>query len=410
MIPRPPRRAARPAIAPTTPVEPPNWSPPVWLVWPPATFFTAAVAVVLTLCSWWQAVDSYNASVAIKAAIGARLGEGKDRPLPESVVPPPIAWWRTTPTRLAEWAVHLNGTRAEHGLTETPAELIAGAESISPLNSLARLVGARLADAAVAAGGAAEKPGARLGMSRDAISLAQTARALRAAGKDQAAIVAYRRALEIAARTEPTADAPLVFSDDPNVPRYLPPGEAEAAAIVRELADDPAWSPADWADAIPEANLSTLAAARVLRAMGRSEADPLLKRLVERLETETEAAARAADAPEATGGAGVEPFAESLRHAIVAEALALQGDWRGAERHYKAAIGSAGDSRVKRSWWFNLADVAGRLNHEEQRGAALDEALAAIDGGDDVSRRALELHRVAGPTSGRSRPNPIKAN
>ena len=402
-------------MTPTTPVEPPCWSPPTWLVWPPAAFFTAAVAAALTLCSWWLAVDSYNASVAIKAASASRLGLGKDRPLPESVVPPPASWWRTTPLHLAEWAVHLNGTRVDHGFAQTPAELIAGAESISPLSAMARLVGARLADASAANPNPGEpedaKPATSLGLSRDAVSLALTARALRRAGKVPAAIAAYRRALEIASRTEPTADSPLVFCDDPNTPRYLPPGEAQAAAIVREMAEDSSWSPADWAEAIPEANLATLAAARVLKELGRSEADPLLKRIVERLETEAEARIDPDSTidPDWIERAGADPFAESLRHAILAEALALQGDWKGAERHYKAAVASPGEPKIKRSWWFNLADVAGRLNDEKQRGAALDEALASIGGGDDVSRRALDLQRVVGP-SGRSRPNPIKAN
>ena len=105
-----------------------------------------------------------------------------------------------------------------------------------------------------------------------------------------------------------------------------------------------------------------------------------------------------------------DPDAEALALAVTAEALALRSNWTDAERRYHAAIDRVTDPRIRRSWWFNLADVAMRLNDEDQRRAALDEALAVLDA-DDVSRRAMELQR--GPAStgmNRLRSNGTKAN
>ena len=59
-------------------------------------------------------------------------------------------------------------------------------------------------------------------------------------------------------------------------------------------------------------------------------------------------------------------------------------------------LGLMVDAKVKRSWWFNLADVAAHMNDEDQRRKALDEVLVA-DGGDEVSRRALDVQRAGRP-------------
>ena len=73
----------------------------------------------------------------------------------------------------------------------------------------------------------------------------------------------------------------------------------------------------------------------------------------------------------------------------------MRSAWKDAQHQYKAAISLMADDKIKRSWWFNLADVANRLNDENQRRIALDNVLAAVDV-DEVSRRAMDVQRGGG--------------
>ncbi|MDG3007590.1 hypothetical protein [Paludisphaera mucosa] len=393
-IPRPAARAARASIAaPTVAREPAHWTPPAWLATPPAMALTLAVGGVLAFCSWRQATVSHEASTAIETSAAVRRGLAKDRPLAKSIVPPSPSWWGAAPAHLAQWGVYLDGTRVEHGWDATPAGMLEAAAAVGPLDSLARFALARKAGDPTPGGPTAA------GLSRDAVSLAWTGRTLHRSGKNAQAMRAYRRALEIAAKADPTPSGALTFSDDPNVPRYLLPGEGLAAAVVRELAADASWAYQDWAEAVPESGVSALAAARVLRKQGRPEADAILKRILERSEADARARAGGPDEP------ADDPDGEALALAVAAEALALQADWKDAERRYRAAIDRMPDPRIRRSWWFNIADVALHLNDDDHRRAALDEALAVADS-DDVSRRAMDLQR--GPTIPGT--NRLKAN
>jgi hypothetical protein len=380
-----PRPKPKAAPSPTTAVAPSQWSLPSWLTWPPATFLTLTVGASFTLCSWWWAVDSRNAAIAGQAALALRQGTAKDRPLPKGVAPPPTSWWRTTPLHLAQWSAYLSATRTEQGWTETPADLIADAAAISPVNAVARLSKARMDRTGPGAGAEADDPREDLGLSRDAVSLAWTAQRLHKAGKDEAAVRTYRRALEIAERSGFEHEEPLVFSDDPAAPRYLLPGEKLAGSIIAELIADSSWTYREWSAAIPRGAVAALVAAKGLKEQGRIEADQALADLASALRLDD---GREGDDRPAS--------ARAVDHAVAAEALAMKASWKDAQQQYKAAIGLMVDAKVKRSWWFNLADVAARLNDEDQRRRALDEVLAAVDG-DEVSRRALDVQRAGRP-------------
>ncbi|WP_165246657.1 FHA domain-containing protein [Paludisphaera soli] len=400
-IPRPPSRPARAtAAAPTPAREPAQWDPPAWLTAPPAFAMTLAVGGLLAFGSWRQAVVSHGASSAIQTSAAVRLGLAKDRPLAKSIAPPRASWWGAAPAHLAQWGVYLDGTRVEHGWDATAPEMLEAAAAAGPLDPLARFALARKAGDAP---GGAIAPKLALGLSRDAVSLAWTGRSLHKAGKDADAAKAYRRALEIAARCDRTPRGPLAYSDDPNVPRYLLPGEDLAAAIVRELVADSSWRYADWAEALPETGVSALAAARVLKREGRPEADAVLRRILDRADAEAKARAGGPDEP------ADDPDGEAVALAVAAEAQALRSDWKDAERRYKAAIDRMADPRIRRSWWFNLADVAMHLNDDDQRRAALDEALAVVDS-DEVSRRAMEMQRGDSGTMDRRGLGKLKAN
>jgi hypothetical protein len=384
-IPRPPSRSPRPSLAtPTAAVEPARWSPPAWMATTPALAATLAVGGLLTFCSWRQATVSHQAATVVQKSADVRLaGAGaKDRPLPVGIVPPGTSWWGAAPAHLAGWGVYLDGTTVEHGWNATAAGMFEAAAAAGPLDPLARFALARKRGDA--------KPA--VGLSRDAAALAWTGRTLHRAGKDAEAVRAYRHALEVAVRAEPPRDAPLAYSEDPGVPRYLLPGEALAAAVVADLAADDSWSYRDWAEAVPETGVSALAAARVLRKLGRPEADAILRRIVEH--------------PDADAG----PRDRAVELAVAAEAMAMRADWKAAAGRYRAAIDQMEDSSVRRSWWFNLADVAMHARDEDQRRAALDEALASAPS-DEVGRRALEARQASvGPAASRVRSNGTKAN
>ena len=79
-----------------------------------------------------------------------------------------------------------------------------------------------------------------------------------------------------------------------------------------------------------------------------------------------------------------------------AEALALKSRWRDALEQYRLAIDLIDDETIKRSCWFNLADIAFRLDDEAQRQAALRAALAVATS-DDITRRVTDKERSAAP-------------
>ncbi len=372
---------------PTEIREPDQWFPHLWLAWPPTALLVIAVGIAGSLLSLRWSSDSFNASVVSQRLLTGSEKQGREKPLPESVVPPESSWWKTTPLHLVEWGVYLGRMRTGNDRTDEGRELVEAAVRISPINPTARLARAQLAS----------KPGEStgrvldLGLSRDAVSLAWSARALRHAGRKESAIRAYREALRIACDNDCAPDWKPTFNDEPTVRRYFLPGETTARAIVRELIDDADWTFQDWSEALPKNTVAVLAAVRLLREHERPEAQALLKQILNQEQENV--------APGAEG---------AVQTAMIAEAHALLSQWREAEQQYHQAIDRMSDLVVKRSWWFNLASVALQFNDEAQRKVALEAALEA-PASDDISRRALELQRASEP-SGRLRPSGNKAN
>jgi tetratricopeptide (TPR) repeat protein len=372
---------------PTLPQEPGQWAAPLWLTWPPAMLLTLVLGVAWSQLSWQWACESFNASVVANRLLAGAEGAGKEKPLPESVVPPDIAWWQSSPLHLTQWGAYLGRSRTSEPRAENVRTLLEGAIRISPLNPTARLawlqVDPRLN------GPAGQTVG--LGMSRDAITLCWSARLLRRAGKKEAAMRAYRQAIRIACRPDLSRTSSLDFNDDRAVSRYLLPGEAIAAPIVRELIADAIWTFPEWSEALPRNTVAPLVAARLLRDQGRPEAETLIERIIEADQRSSTTAAERA-----------------IQLATIAEAHALRSRWREAEQQYRQAIDMIDETTIKRSWWFNLAVIASQLEDETQRQTALDVILA-VSTSDDISRRASDLQRTTG-ARGRLRSNGTKAN
>jgi len=372
---------------PTERREPDQWFPHLWLAWPPTALLVIGMGIVGSLLSLRWSSNSFNASVVSRRLLTRSENPGREKPLPESVVPPESSWWKTTPLHLAEWGVYLGRTRTDDDRTDEARELVEAAVRISPINPIARLARAQLASKSSESTSRALD----LGLSRDTVSLAWSARALHHAGKKESAIRVYRQALRIACDSDLGPASKPTFNDEPNVRRYFLPGETTARAIVRELIANADWTFQDWSEALPKNTVAILAAARLLREHERPEAQALLKQI---LNQEQEIASAGAE--------------RAVQTAMIAEAHALLSQWREAEQQYHQAIDRISNPTIKRSWWFNLASVALQFNDEAQRKVALEAALEAPTS-DDISRRALELRRASEPL-GRLRSSGTKAN
>jgi hypothetical protein len=365
-------RVARLASSPTQPREPATWTLPTALAGPP--LFICVLALLAALCSlsWAWASDSYSASILADRLMTAGSGVHR-RSLPVSIMPPTGNWMFSTAQHLADWAIYLSRLdpqeRERFSLDERA--LLSRALEASPLNATARLALAQLRQKEPNS----SSPVLDLGLSRDTLTLTYSASRLAARGKQAAALDLYRQAIKIVSSTRPPLGALPRFNDDPGAPRYLLPGEDKLREVLRDLVSKNEWSVKEWSNSLPPDSLVALAAARLLREQGRAEAEMLLEMIM-----------NAHGSPETAESPS--PYLLAAR----AEALAMRSRWREAEMQYRQAIELMEDMTIKRSWWFNLADVASRLDDEGQQQAALRAALE-VTTTDDISRRAAELRR-----------------
>ena len=373
--------------APTLARSPAQWSLPGWIAGPPAAAFVIAVGLASCTLSWLWAAESYSASIMTARLLAANR-TGQRGPLPESVTAPSGSWTRSTAQHLAHWAIFLS--LSEGGMEPSPGEvgsLLQSALAVSPLNPTARMALAQLEQAS----DARTLSSRELGLSRDAVSLSWCARRLLASGHKEDALRMYTAALNLAVASGPSRATLPRYNDDSQTPRYLLPGEECAREILVELISKRAWTFDEWAAALPRSNIAFVAAARLLREQGLSEANVLLERVMD-LREPVEAV----------------PAARALTLAARAEACALQSGWKQAEEQYRLAIEVCEDETIKRSWWFNLADIEQRLDNEGQRQLALRAAMI-YPSSDDIARRAADIQR-ANISPPYSRFNGTKAN
>jgi tetratricopeptide (TPR) repeat protein len=209
------------------------------------------------------------------------------------------------------------------------------------------------------------------------VSLAWSARRLLDSGKKEAALRLYHRALAAAADGGLSRTAMPRFSDDRANHRYFLPGEDSVRDIVAELASRDGLDVGEWSRALPRRPVVLLATARLLREQGRPEAEGLLDEVLRN-----------------NGAAPAAGRADPRLLAARAEALMLRSRWAEAAELYRQAIDRVDNNLIRRSWWFNLADVAQRLEDEGQRQTAIRAALAA-PGSDDITRRASLIQKAS---------------
>lgn len=365
--PRPsPRPSSREPI-PTQPAEPPCWSLPLWLGWLPSVALALAVGSLGLVLAWTWAVDARRAG-----AVARLMGPGTSdvKPLPPAVVPPDASWWKSTASNLMVWALYFDRrSTVEPETADRALELLETAAQASPIHPQVRFALARRPASADDAPALVPS----LGLSRDVVALSWSAHQWLRAGKKPAALKAYRAALEMASRAELARLSAPAFDDDPQIKRYRLPGEDLIGTVVRDMVEHEGWSFAEWSEALPSFAPVPLAAARLLRERGNPDSEKALDSIVSRL-----------DAPTPDG------CPASLHVAAQAEALALKGQWAPAEARYREAIALMPNDTIRRAWWMNLADIAGKLNDEPGRQKAL-EAAKGNDANDEIALRAIEI-------------------
>jgi tetratricopeptide (TPR) repeat protein len=376
-----PASRSRPALGPTLAREPDQWAISAWVAGPPAAALVVIVGLAGGILSWWWASDSHAVALMSERLIAADQS-GRRRPLPDSVAPPDGSWTRTTAQHLANWAIFMSFV--EPGKEPTPEDvraLSSRALEISPLNPTARLTRAQFEPIA---GDKTISPHG-LGLSRDAASLAWCARRLLEAGNKEGALNMYLHALRLLAPAEPFRARMPRFCDDQNTPRYLLPGEERLREILREMLSKSEWEVSEWTGSLPKDEATTLAAARLFKEHGKHQANDLLESVT------------TAPLPPERG----DP-ASAVALAARAEAFALRSQWKEAAQNYRLAIDLVDDDKIKRSWWFNLADIELQLQDETQWQSALRAALA-VSPADEISRRATDVQRLnSGRTVGRA--------
>jgi tetratricopeptide (TPR) repeat protein len=349
---------------PTTCRKPDYWTIPLWLGGLPVLVVALVWGMAEIALAWGWSIESKHAGV-----IANRLARGgtKVEPLPEGVTPPEPKWWKTTPGHLTLWGLDRDRTAASDPVAaEAVHEFLSAAAQASPLQPLVKFARARPS-------GGANDPGSSVALSRDVVALAWTGHQLLSAGKKEAALKAYRAALEMAAKADLSRLAAPAFNDDSQVRRYALPAEELIGPIVRDMAESDSWTYAEWSQALPPIAVVPLAAARVLRERSSPDAEAALDAIL--------------DQPDATTPAGA---SIAVQLAAQAEALALKGRWDEAEKLYGRAIDRLPEGVFRRSWWMNLAEIALRRNDDANRQKAL-EAAKGNDPSDAIARRAAEL-------------------
>ena len=366
------KKISRSSLLPTPEREPSHWAPPIILTGPVAIIFVLAAGLLGCSLSWSWAQDSYAAAIVTDRLLTSDLTLRRS-PLPDSVQPPSGSWLTSTPSHLASWAVFLGYFRREE--IQSPDETIALLEralAASPVNSQARLTQALLEPV----DSTKSVPSRSVGLSRDVASLSCSARRLVVAGKKDEALALFGRALALAVPEKSSRHRVPRFIEDPGAPRYLLPGEESARAVIAEFISQNTWSFEEWSRVLPENPVVLIAAARLLRERGRGEVETILDRILKQTAI-----------PLSPSEAG------PLELAACAEALAFRSRFKESHQLYRQAIDLIDDPTIRRSWWFNLADIAYRSDDDIERQAALRSA-SAVAFSDDITRRATDIQRT----------------
>ncbi|HEY2154919.1 MAG TPA: hypothetical protein VGH33_04775, partial [Isosphaeraceae bacterium] len=355
---------------PTDPALPAQWSVPAWFALSTAgSAAVVALGVGLMLAVGWTSAN-------LSAGLAARAALRSDDAKPVMLDPAERAetrWWKTTAGQLALWSAAIERSPDAATRVDEVRDALDAARRSAPLESSTRYAWAQTID-----GWETPSSVAAMGLSRDAAALTLTGRTLKRAGKAEAALRAYRAALELAASSDASRLAPPAFDDDQQVRRFRLPHEAIVGGVIRDMIEAGDWSFAAWSSALPPRAVVRLAAARILREKGNTDAERALGLVL---------------ADDLTSPDSPTLAAEEL--AAKAEALALTERRREAADRYREAIAMVEDDATQRRWRLALAEVLTPLGESSER-ATLLEAAKGSDPTDDVTRKAVEAQQFAG--------------
>ncbi len=364
---KPPRK--RPTPEPTEAIRPEEWTIPLWLGWFPSAMVIMALGLFSSSLAVVWVEDALSGNLAIRLATRP---EGPSPTIDPQTLPKP-AWWRTTASHLAAWALALDraGPGEEPGSADARV-MEADARNVSPLGARARFVSEPVpgqeGDASTTV---------RLGSTRDVVTLTAMAHRLRRENKRLDAIRAYQAAFLTASTTHRSTLGRPVFREDPQVNRYGIPHSTLLDQVARDMVDSGDWTPEEWAEAIPPFAPARLAVASAIRVKDPAEAERRFKAIV----------------PDPDGP--LDPrFETSEHHAAIAEALAEQQRWSDAVSQYRLAIEAETRDLDRRVWWFNLAEIARKNGDGSLRNQAIEAAKGA-DLSDEVTQRAANVHKNA---------------
>jgi hypothetical protein len=349
---------------PTVSQAPAQWTLPGWLaLFPTAAAVMIAGSFALKL-SWTWSRDDYAAGLVADRLLRAEPIPQGSFELPDAPEP---TWWSSTPEHLHLRALAVSRGEKDATQGERVRFLLSTAKNAAPLDSSVRLALAESDDR----DGRSAGNRTVVGLSRDIVALRKTGRSLLANGKTDAAIRVDREALELGARVD-IARAPLpAFLEDPKVRRFRLPHEEALEGIVRDLMAHPGWRWADWSQAIPSNGLAPLVAYRLLWEAGDPDADAAFAMVM-------------ASHPDAS-----DPALAAQVLAAQGEALALSERWSDAAEKYRAAIDIMPSDLIRRTWWINVGEIAGRLRDTE----LMRKAWAAARGPspkDEINTRMVE--------------------
>jgi len=358
----------RPTPVPTEATRPDAWTIPLWLGWLPSVLIVAALGLFSVGLAVIWVEDASSGNLAIRLATRP---EGTSPPI-DALLLPNSAWWRTTASHLAAWALTLERVGNGEDRTIEARSMEADARSVSPLGARSRFasepVPGQEADASASI---------RLGPTRDVVTLTAMAHRLRRDGKRSDAIRAYRAAFLTGSTTARSTLSRPIFRENPQIGRYALPHSSLLDEVARDMGDSGEWTPEEWAEAVPDFGPARLAVAIAIRPKDPAEAERRFK-----------AICQDAELP-------LDPRFEASEHkAAIAEALAEQGRWGDSVERYRQAIEGETRDLDRRVWWFNLAEVARKNGDEATRNQAIESAKGQ-DLSDEVTQRAANANKNA---------------
>ncbi len=328
--------------------EPASWSVSALWVVPPALTVALMVLVGGVALGWTWSQDDRAAGQAANRLLSGPVVPASGialEPLPRET------WWSSTAEHLYLHAVAQGRIEDDPARVESSQFYLNLARRASPLHP-------GVVDAQRRVSRANGREDRTSLVSQDVLPLAREAGEQLRSGDRDRALTLYRRALEMAARSDPAQAQPAQVDSEGQSRRYLLPNEDLYLAVLHDLASAGGEHYAEWSSAVPDYAPTLVSAYRAAHRLGRSDAEKALERAI-------------GQPLPPSGCSQAEHFAGQ------AEALAILNRWDAAAERYRRAIQKSDLREHRRYYWLNLAEIYGRQGDLPNKRAALEQAWGA---------------------------------